>query len=179
MIRAFAALALPEAVRLDLMLTGEGLPVPRTVPSENLHLTLVFLGELHERRVEDIDIAFRQVRAPRFELSLGGLGLFGGARPRIAYVGVHDCPSLRHLQAKVQTAARSAGYDAPGRRFVPHVTLARLPDRQERQERLERAVAAGAGYRAPKFEVEDFRLFRSHLGSEGAIYEELARYPLG
>ena len=129
MIRAFAALALPEPVRFDLMLVQQGLPVPRPVPPENLHLTLVFLGEVAEPRLDDVDLAFRQLRAPGFELALAGLGLFGGSRPRVVYVGARDSPALRHLQAKVETAARGAGLDLPARRFVPHVTLARLPER--------------------------------------------------
>jgi 2'-5' RNA ligase len=179
MIRAFAALALPETVRFDLMLVQQGLPVPRTVAVESLHLTLVFLGEIPARQLEDVDAAFRAVAAPGFELALAGLGLFGGARPRAAYVGAAANPALDHLQRKVETAARSAGVALPGRRFVPHVTLARLSDRFADRARLEQAVAVRGAYAAPRFRVEDFRLFRSHLGGEGASYEELARYPLG
>lgn len=179
MIRAFAALALPEPVRFDLMLVSQGLPAPKAVPPENLHLTLVFLGEVPERLLEDVDLAFGQLRAPGFEVALVGLGLFGGAKPRVAYVGVAENPALRHLQAKVETAARGAGAELPGRRFAPHVTLARLPERFAERERLEAFVAVRGAYAAPRFAVEDFRLYRSRLLSEGAVYEELARYPLG
>ena len=45
--------------------------------------------------------------------------------------------------------------------------------------RLEQAIVARGAYAAPRFEVGDFRLYRSHLGGEAAVYEELARYPLG
>ena len=179
MIRAFVALALPEAVRLELMLVGLGLPVPRPVPAENLHLTLVFLGEIAERLLEDVDLAFRAIRAPGFALAPAGLGLFGGARARVAYVGVAENPALRRLQAKVETAARGAGVALPARRYVPHVTLARLPERLAGRARLETEVAARARYRLPGFAVEDFRLYRSRLAASGASYEELARYPLG
>ena len=86
MIRAFAALALPEEVRTDLMILQLGLPVPRTVAAESLHLTLVFLGELPGPALEDVDLAFRAVRAPAVEVALTGVGLFGGARPRVVYV---------------------------------------------------------------------------------------------
>jgi 2'-5' RNA ligase len=178
-IRAFAAIALPEAVRFELMLVGHGLPVPKPVPPENLHLTLVFLGELPEPVVADIDAALGAVRAPGFEIGFGGLGLFGGAKPRVAFATVADSPALRHLQAKVETAARGAGLAEPARRYAPHITLARLPERGVDRARLERAVAARAGPVAPGFRVEDFRLYRSRLGAAGATYEELARYPLG
>jgi 2'-5' RNA ligase len=178
-IRAFAALALPEAARIELSIAGHGLPVPRLQPPESLHLTLVFLGDLPRRTLEDVDLAFSQVRAPRFELALAGMGLFRGAKPRVAYVGAAENPALRHLQAKVETAVRGAGVELPARRFVPHVTLARLPERMNGRERLEAAVAARGGYRVPAFPVDDFCLFRSHLGGEGPLYEELVRYPLG
>jgi RNA 2',3'-cyclic 3'-phosphodiesterase len=178
-IRAFAAIALPEAVRFELMLVGHGLPVPKPVPPENLHLTLVFLGELPEPVVADIDLALAAVRAPGFELGFAGLGLFGGARPRVAFAAIADSAPLRHLQAKVETAARGAGLAEPSRRYAPHVTLARLPERGIDRGRLETAVAGRPGPVAPAFRVEDFRLYRSRLGAGAAVYEELARYPLG
>jgi 2'-5' RNA ligase len=177
-IRAFAALALPEPVRFDLTLLQQGLPLPRPVPPENLHLTLVFLGELPEPVLHDVDLAFGAVRAPGFTLTLSGVALFGGARPRVAYAGAAANPALLHLQAKVETAARSAGVAVEARRYLPHVTLARLPDRMEGRERLERAVAGRGLYASEPFAVEDFRLFRSQLTGSGAVYDELARYPL-
>jgi 2'-5' RNA ligase len=179
MIRAFAALALPEPVRFELMLVQQGLPAPRTVAPESLHLTLVFLGEIPGRLLEDVDSAFRAVTAPGFEVALAGVDLFGGARPRVVYAGVAANPALAHLQAKVETAARGAGVELPRRRFAPHVTLARLPERFADRVRLEQAVANRGAWSAPRFAVGDFRLYRSHLGGEGAVYEELARYPLG
>lgn len=178
MIRAFAAIALPEPVRIDLAIVQLGLPVPHTVPAESLHLTLVFLGELPEPVVEDVDLAFRQIRAPAVPVAPKGLGLFGGAKPRIAFCGVAESPELRHLQAKTVAAARGAGVDPEARRYVPHVTLARLPAHGVDRGRLEMFVAARASYAAPAFVAEDFRLFRSHLTGAGPAYEELARYPL-
>jgi RNA 2',3'-cyclic 3'-phosphodiesterase len=178
-IRAFVALALPEAVRFDLMIVQQGLPVPRTVAPESLHLTLLFLGEVPEPVLADADAAFGAIRAPRFPVALAGLGMFGGAKPRAVFCGAAESAALRHLQAKVATAARAAGLEPEARRFVPHVTLARIkaPSGLDRP-RLERFVAARATYAAQPFEAEDFRLFRSRLSASGAAYEELARYPL-
>ena len=62
---------------------------------------------------------------------------------------------------------------------MPHVTLARLPERLAGRGGSRQAVAARGGYAAPRFTVEDFRLYRSRLAASGASYEELARYPLG
>jgi 2'-5' RNA ligase len=178
MIRAFAAIALPEPVRFELMLMQQGLALPRPVAAENLHLTLVFLGELPGPLLGDVDLAFGGIRAAGFELRLAGAGLFGRAKPRVVYAGVAASPPLRHLQAKVETAARGAGVAVEARRYLPHVTLARLPERLEDRGRLEQAVALRGGMPGPAFTVEDFRLYRSHLTGGGPVYEELARYPL-
>lgn len=179
MIRAFAALAIPEAVHHDLAILQHGLPVPRSVPPESFHLTLVFLGEIPGDQLDDVHLAFGRIAAPGFEVGLRGLGIFGGSRQRAAYVGAAPSPALDHLQAKVETAARSAGVPIQGRRFLPHVTLARLPTRFPEAARLEQAVALRGTWAAQRFRAEDFRLYRSHLGRSGPVYEELARYPLG
>ena len=178
MIRAFVALALPEALRFELMLLQNGLPLPRPIPPENLHLTLVFLGEQPEPVIADLHLALERLRAPGFEVALSGLDAFGGTRPRVVHVGVAANPALAHLQAKVASAARAAGIAVEGRRYVPHVTLARLRPGEVDAGRFGRALAARGAFAAPRFRADDFRLFRSRLGGGGAAYEELARYPL-
>jgi 2'-5' RNA ligase len=179
MIRAFAALALPEALRFDLMLVQSGLPLPRALPPENLHLTLVFLGEIPEPTLADVDAAFSKVRVPPFDLALAGLDMFGGAKARSVHAEAAPSAPLLQLQSKVETAARSAGVAVAGRRYAPHVTLARLPERFADRARLEAAVAARIAYRSEPFHVEDFCLYRSWLSPGGSIYDELARYTLG
>jgi len=177
-IRAFAAIALPEGVRRDLEILQTGLPVPRTVPPESLHLTLLFLGELPAPVLADVDAAFRGITAPAFDVALHGLGIFGGGKPRVVYAGAAPVAPLERLNAKLAAAARGAGVALPARRFVPHVTLARLSRPPESRRRLEGFVAMRADYATPPFPVDEFRLYRSRLGGEGAAYEELAAYPL-
>ena len=120
------------------------------------------------------------MRAPGFELGFGGLGLFGGAKPRVVFAAIAESAPLRHLQAKVETAARGAGLAEPARRYAPHVTLARLPERG-----VDRAPARGA--RSPAGPGRWRRRSASRTSGStargsapaAAAYEELARYPLG
>ncbi|TCO72778.1 RNA 2',3'-cyclic phosphodiesterase [Rhodovulum euryhalinum] len=178
MIRAFAAIALPDAIRTELVRMQASLPVKRPVPEENLHLTLVFLGELAEPLLEEVHVAFSALHAPGCDLTLDGLGLFGGRKPRLVHAGLAESADLRHLQAKVEQAARGAGVVVEHRRFIPHVTLAYLDPARIDCDRLERAVAGGAAFRAGPFPVTGFGLYRSDRGHGGARYTELARYPL-
>ncbi|ARE41068.1 2'-5' RNA ligase [Rhodovulum sp. P5] len=176
MIRAFAAIALPDSVLDALACAQAELPVSRPTPEDNLHLTLVFLGDVPEVSLEEVHLAFSAIRAAPFELVLSGMGVFGGRKPRLVYAGVDHSDPLIHLQAKLDRAARSAGIEVERRRFTPHVTLAYLNAKRDDPLRIERAVAAQAGFRTAPFRVEGFGLYQSELGKGGARYRELAYY---
>lgn len=175
--RVFLAIDLPDSIRTALAVQQFMLPLPRRVEPENLHLTLVFLGETPLPVLEAVHEAWERLRLPALSLHIQGFGLFGGARPRLCYAGFAPNPALMALQAKVETAARRAGALPEARRFAPHVTLGRFPPpAPEAVFRLERAVAAG--FELLPFEVREMVLYESHLGGRSARYDPLARYPL-
>jgi 2'-5' RNA ligase len=177
--RVFLAIDLPETVRSALAVQQFLLPLPRRVPPDSLHLTLVFLGETPLPVLEAVHEAWEALRLPALRLKIGGFGLFGGERPRLCYAAVAPDPALMVLQAKVETAARRAGAAPEARRFVPHITLGRFaPPGPEARFRLERAVAEGHRFDLPAFEVTEMVLYESHLGRATAQYDPLVRYPL-
>jgi 2'-5' RNA ligase len=179
MIRAFVAIPVGEEAGEALVAQQAGLTVGRAVPAENLHLTLAFLGERPMPVVEDVHYALDAIRAPGFEIRFAGLGLLG-ERARVVHAVVQPDPRLKHLRNRVLEAVRGAGIAVARERFVPHVTLVRLGPGvlPEDMERLRGQVAARAGFAAGPFEINSFALFRSHLGRSGAVYEEMASYPL-
>ena len=181
MIRAFVALPLPDEVRRTLEAAQAGLPAGRPVAPENFHVTLVFLGEHPEPVVEDLHHVLAEVKAPGFSLALAGVGVFGGAVPRLLYAGVEPEPALSHLRKKVARAAREAGMEVPAKKFTPHVTLARFPKEMPGEDlaAVQGFVARRMSLKAGPFPAERFVLYRSTLGRNGPIYEELADYPLG
>ena len=178
MIRAFAAIPLPDEVTEALERVQDDLPAGRPVLPEHMHLTLVFLGEVREPDLEEVHLAFQAIRPRRFEIALSGIGQFGGAAPRAVYAAVADDAPLRHLQSKLQQAARNVGIEVPARRFVPHVTLARLNRRREEAEPVARFVAQRTLVKPPPFHVDGFCLYRSRLGRDVPVYDELVRYDL-
>lgn len=178
--RVFVGLSLPDSIREVLAVQQQLLPLPARAAPETLHLTLVFAGEQPGPVVGDIHDALEGVRAEPFGLSLQGFGLFGGERPRVAWAGLAPSPALAELQGRVERAIRRMGVALPARRFMPHVTLGRFaPPAPEEAMRIERAVAAGAGFRAGPWQVRDMVLWESRLAPGGARYIELARYPFG
>jgi 2'-5' RNA ligase len=181
MIRAFAAIALPDSIVRPLTAAQAGLPCGRPVAPENFHLTVAFLGEHPEPVIEDVHLALGEIRAPGFALSLSGIGLFGAKRPRALYAQVDPEPALNRLRKKVLQAARGAGLRLPRERYRPHVTLARFNAGLEREEAIEMRdfAARRLGFSAGPFEAGAFLLMRSTLGRNGPVYAELAAYPLG
>jgi len=180
MLRAFVAIPLPDEVVDALTGAQAGLPAGRPVAPENLHITVAFLGEHPEPLVEDVHYALDRIRAPAFQLTLDGLGLFGGDRPRVLYAGVRPEPMLSHLREKVLQAARGAGLRMDRARYNPHVTLARFNSglKGEDAEKMRNFTVRRMAFKTGPFEVGEFHLYRSTLGRNGPIYEELAAYPL-
>lgn len=177
MIRLFVGIELPDKVRSDLAAICSGVPGARWVARENLHLTLRFIGNVEESAVADIDLALSRLKAPAFDLVIAGIDQFcKGRRPTMLWAGVDKNPALSHLQARVETAMQRAGLPPEGRRFTPHVTLARL--RNVNGERLRTFIAANALYRSEPIRVDRITLFSSFLAHSGAIYRVEAEYAL-
>lgn len=178
--RAFVAIDLPETVRDELETLQNSLTTGRLVPTENLHLTLTFLGEQSEAAIEDAHKALSTIRVCAFDLQLVGLGTFGKRSPQVIYADVPKCEELVGLERRVTRTLRNAGLEFPKRRFRPHVTIARLPkllsafDLAEVRAYLE----ANAAFRGSRFEAGSFQLYRSILTSSGAQHEVLANYDL-
>ncbi|MBM3567142.1 MAG: RNA 2',3'-cyclic phosphodiesterase [Alphaproteobacteria bacterium] len=175
--RLFVALGLPEDVRRALAALGGGVPGARWVPAENHHVTLRFIGEVDGGLFRDIQDLLAGVRGARFELTLRGVDHFGGDQPRQIIARVVSNPALSQLRNSVEAALGRAGLPAEGRKFQPHVTLARLKGAP--MDRLKAFEAHYNLFAAGPFAVTEFSLYSSYLSGEGAIYTAEATYPLG
>lgn len=173
--RLFVGIPMPDQVAERLIAISGGIPGARWVARENYHLTLRFLGDTECHQAEDMISALSRIEMPRVSLRFQGLGLFGDKRrQRQLYADVAPSPELLHLNMKIEQIAQRAGYEPERRRFHPHVTVARMRNPDKR--RLDQYLAANACFTLPAFEVDGFTLFRSHLASEGAIYEPIAEF---
>ncbi len=175
--RLFIAIALPEDLRARLSELQQGVPAARWVDPNNLHLTLRFIGEADGVQARDLDAALTQVRAERFDVTLTGVDCFGqGRKSRALWVGVEPVPELGRLRRKVEQAAQAAGFAPEGRKFRPHVTLARF--KGDPGYRLPDYLAHHAAFRATPFTAREFVLYSSLLAQTGAIHTPEAAYPL-
>jgi 2''-5'' RNA ligase len=90
---------------------------------ENLHLTLVFIGET--QRVEDIRHAMDAARAEPFALKIGGLGRFKRQGGDIYWMGVEQNPALTAIYDRLYDELKRSGFRLESRPYKPHLTLAR------------------------------------------------------
>jgi RNA 2',3'-cyclic 3'-phosphodiesterase len=176
MIRLFVALALPDAVAEDLARLQAGVPGARWSTRDQLHLTLRFIGEVDGRDAAATDDTLAAIEAPRFELALKGAGEFGGKNPHALWAGVRDPEPVKFLSRKIETALQRIGLPAEERKFVPHVTLARL--RASPRGRVMDFLTDHALYASQPFEVNGFILYSSVLTSDGSIYTAERAYRL-
>jgi len=176
MIRLFVGLSLPDEVARRLEALGGGVPGARWIEARNLHITLRFIGEVEEGLAAEIDETLANLCVPAFALSLDGFGTFGRSKPNHLWASVERAPALLHLQARVEAALARQGLVPEGRKYVPHVTLARFKDAPV--SRIQDFIARNSPFRAGPWPVDHFVLYRSHLGRSGAEYEALAEYPL-
>lgn len=186
--RLFVAVELGGSVqqaldRLQNELQRSGLRGMRWVRPEGIHLTLKFLGETPREKVAPVVAALSEstVGVPPHELSLGKLGTFGGrGAPRVLWVDLEgDLAPLLDLQEQVERALVPLGFPREGRRFSPHLTLARVRPEEARQVAAPLAEAMNVA-RAPeaRIEVRELSLMLSQLGPGGAVYTRLEAFPL-
>jgi len=90
----------------------------------DLHVTLVFLGQVTAQQQPCVIDAADQIAAPRFELSIDRLAYW--KRPRILCCGPSVAPAvLLDLVSRLQQRLGACGFEAEKRTYSPHVTLAR------------------------------------------------------
>lgn len=178
MTRCFVAIDPGEKTRAALERLQSALSFGRPMAPETLHLTLAFLDEQPDETLEALHDALSAIRARAFSLKVQGLGTFGGNRPHALWAGAAEDTALTALHKSVVSAARRAGITVPARRFVPHVTIARLRPGEAETPGFMRFMETHGRLSLPPESVAGFTLYASTLRPEGARHDALAHYPL-
>ena len=174
--RLFTALEIPTEVADSLAMLRGGLPGARWVEPDNYHLTLRFIGDVDGVLARDVASILEGVARSPFELRLEGLSSFGGRKPRAVVAAVGQSSPLYDLQAEHERLMKRIGLPPEGRKYTPHVTLARLRDTSSRQ--VADYLAVRAPYRSIPFRAARFVLFSSRASVGGGPYVVEAAYAL-
>ena len=148
--------------------------------TENIHITLVFLGDTEENRVREIDKLMRNLCSGfgEFEFFLKGAGVFRNLRdPRVIWAGISISPEMAELNERISAKLSETGIRLEERAFNPHLTLGRIKrliDISALSELLDK-------YREKelqKVKVSEIILYESILRPAGPVYKPLGRYSL-
>ncbi len=181
--RLFVAITIPDELRRGIVAIQDGLRRSRAdvkwVESENLHLTLKFLGEVPAGRVGAVVEALRGMPArPPFPMTLQGTGAFPGTgSPRVIWIGLTQGKAeFTALASDVDGALKRIGYPEARKPVSPHLTLGRVRG-PTNGEALRAAIERSASVRAGGFTVAAVHLYRSELRPSGPIYTAVAGFP--
>ncbi|MHB2207264.1 RNA 2',3'-cyclic phosphodiesterase [Methylobacterium sp. CM6257] len=175
--RLFTGLAVPPEIADALKAYQGGLPGARWIEPGDFHVTLRFLGDVEATVADDVVEALGEMRArPLLTVTLDGLGIFGGGKPRALYASVGPNPDLIDLQAEQERLMRRAGAEPERRKFTPHVTLARL--RRDATPEAAAIYLSQAPVFAPlSFAVDCVTLFSARESTGGGPYLAEAEFP--
>ncbi|HUL61656.1 MAG TPA: RNA 2',3'-cyclic phosphodiesterase [Methanocella sp.] len=176
MIRTFIAVNLSQAIRdrigeaeRDFAIRGVKLVDPRLV-----HVTLKFLGNVDEGRIDAIADALKAVRVAPFAADVRGIGGFPNERsPRVIWIGAEPGGTFVDLNRQVEDAMAGLGFAREGR-FKPHVTIGRVkfPDPEQKQ-RLPGLFERYRAFDAGSMPVDRIHVMKSTLSPKGPKYEAL------
>ena len=174
--RLFVAIRPPAATRRLLVGLMGGVPGARWQDDGQLHCTLRFIGEVDRHAAQDVAAALGSVSGGAMTLRLGAAGMFDRrGRVDTLWLAVLPRDPLQALHDRIEQALRRVGIAPDTRAFLPHVTVARFGRADTPTPDVAARLPVPVGH---VFEVRHFELIESHLGSEGAAYETVARYPL-
>ncbi len=180
-IRAFIAVNLNQNIRdriqqiaIDLQDRMKDIPI-RWVPTENIHLTLKFLGNVSTANLEILKDILGNVVSGHHEcdISVGGIGVFPKlTNPRVIWVGMEVPQELMSLQKNLEIETARLGYSREHRPFSPHLTFGRV-SRNASTNEIRRISDTLEDYKVGYLgatRVRTVYLFRSDLRPEGAEY---------
>ena len=194
--RIFIGIDLDSEIRGRLERFLEGVqgfaPDARWVRPESLHITLKFIGEQPQERVEAIAERLRQIEGGAIEIRTAGYGFFPTAKaPRVFWIGIQADPQLAALAQSIDSATGELGIAREDRPYSPHLTLARAgAGRSSGSPKwrkgdgpnsafavLEKRLAAMGELDFGAMTAREFILYQSQLSSKGSKYTKLQRFP--
>lgn len=149
----------------------------------NMHLTLRFLGQVEEHKIEELKLSIEAAikNFGRLELLCERLGCFPDMRyPRVIWAWVHDQPQrLNELVLQINTATKPFAEKPPDARFEGHITLARprqirRPEAKVIADFVQSAVERCFGV----WSASEVELIESELSPGGSRYTTVAKFSL-
>ncbi|MEK6926585.1 MAG: RNA 2',3'-cyclic phosphodiesterase [Nanoarchaeota archaeon] len=165
--------AIEEIKRIQNKISERKLFEGKMTESENLHLTLKFLGEVDEEQLNRIKEKLREIRADKFRVKLGKTGVFSEDFVRIIWIKL-DGKEIFELQKKIDECLKE--HFKQEFRFMGHVTISRVKSVKDKKALLQ--FLKEVKIKNVEFEVKSFNLMKSELFLEGPTYEVIEEFDM-
>ncbi len=176
--RLFIAIELDKEVKNYLYNLQQDLKkIPAKIKwtdKKGLHLTLKFLGEVDDEKLEKIKDNLSRIEYEKFSLMIDKLGVFPSENnARVIWVGIVFDKNVLELQKIIDANLLSL---FPGdERFHSHITLGRIKFIQDKSK-FKEFLKTNVEHK--QFDVNEFKLMKSELSKEGARYSDVEVYRL-
>lgn len=175
--RLFIAIELPEEIKAELKeiqaKIDKNLAKLRIVDPEKIHLTLKFLGEVEDSKIEKIKEKLKEIEFEPFELKIKDIGVFPSEKYiRVVWVGLEPEDKVAGLQQKIDNSLLQMFKKEKD--FKAHLTLARVKFVKEKEKFAESLKKIKVEEKF--FKVNSFKLIKSTLTPEGPVYEDLEEF---
>jgi len=182
--RTFIAVELPPGVKRKIEEVQASLKKTDTyvswVKPGNVHLTLKFLGEVKEEKIENVfrgtEEALKESKV--FDLSLKDLGCFPNLRrPRVIWVGVdRGKDELSQMQRQIEEELSKLKFPKEERRFSAHLTIGRVKSPRNIEELI--GLMERMKFQTEEVRIDEVVVMKSQLHPQGAIYTPLKKVKL-
>jgi len=188
-VRLFVAIDFPQDMLLRIeqivsyFKTKTPPPALKWVETKHMHLTIKFIGEIGEDKLEPIEESLVNTLAGQshFDIEVGGLGMYPHKdNPRVIWLGITGGEPLIRMHSQLDQHLASLDVKREGRSFSPHLTIARV------RRHADQATVKSIGQTLSLFNVDPLgtvtidrvQLYQSVLTPSGPIYTSLLSIPL-
>ncbi len=171
--RLFTALKVPAEFKATISRLPRQELAGRWQHVDDLHVTIRFLGEVDNDRIDEIISALDQVKYKAFGMEVAGMSCFYNNRQTVLYADVKNSRKLTHLCAEVTQRLEPFGFDFGTRPYQPHITLARL----KQEKGLDNFIKKHSQKIKSSWSAAEFSLFQSgQADSKGRRFSEIGHF---
>lgn len=149
------------------------------VPSQNMHFTLKFFGNIDLDIVDDISSAVEKVikNYSSFDLNIKNCGCFPNKKViKVLWLGLEEGSPIKDLQKDLDKEFRKLGFKKE-KNFISHLTIGRVKSPKNKKE-IREAIEKFENIEIGKMSVSKICLKKSTLTPQGPIYEDIKVFEL-
>ena len=169
--RAFIAIDLPEGLRTSLHDIAAKMPGRLSaVTVSNIHLTLHFIGEINNEKIDAAKMVIDSIKIKKFEAKVKGLSFFGGKAVQTVFANVLDGGISAKLHSDIVFGLEAYGFAPDKREYHQHITIARVKHEVPATKEF---ITTNSSYYFGSFVARRISLKESRISDGGSTYVSL------